>query len=274
MKRSAVVPVVAAVSVFGVSYGVLATAAGLPPWLTVVMSMAVFAGSSQFAAVAALGAGGPGAAVAAVVSGGLLNLRYLATGAAAARVLPGGRVRRFLLAQLVVDENYALAVGAGTPHHPDADTLIGAGVGLWLGWVLGSAAGGPGRRPRPGRGRRPPALHLARGRPRRGGGRRPPRTHVVIAAVVALAAATVAIKGAGALLPPLPDGLALRLAGLAPALLAALVYTEVAGDRGVPHVDAKLAGVGVATVLAALRAPLAVSVIAGAATAALLRVVT
>ena len=94
------------------------------------------------------------------------------------------------------------------------------------------------------------------------------------AAVAALAAVTIAIKGAGALLPPLPDRLARRLAGLAPALLAALVYTEVASQAGMPHVDAKLAGVGVATALAALRAPLAVSVVAGAATAALLRVVT
>jgi 4-azaleucine resistance transporter AzlC len=132
---------VAAVTVFGVSYGVLATAAGLPAWLTVAMSMTVFAGSAQFAAVSALAAGGPGAAVAAVVSGALLNSRYLATGAAAARVLPGGRLRRFLLAQLVVDESYALGVGAGTPHDPDAGVLVRSGSALWTGWVLGSAAG-------------------------------------------------------------------------------------------------------------------------------------
>lgn len=132
-------PVVAAVTVFGVSYGVLAAAAGLPAWLAVVMSMLVFAGSAQFATVAILGSGG--AAAAAILSGSLLNSRYLATGAVAARVLPGRRWQRFLLAQLVVDESFALAVGAGTPEEPDRRMLVGSGAALWLGWCGGSALG-------------------------------------------------------------------------------------------------------------------------------------
>lgn len=130
---------IAAVSVFGVSYGVLAAAAGLPAWLAVAMSAIVFAGSSQFAAVAILGTGG--SAAAAVLSGALLNSRYLGTGAVATRVLPGGRLRRFLLAQLVVDESFALAVGAGTPQHPDPRMLVGSGTALWIGWVGGSVIG-------------------------------------------------------------------------------------------------------------------------------------
>jgi hypothetical protein len=93
----------------------------------------------------------------------------------------------------------------------------------------------------------------------------------MVVAVAVLAVLTIAIKGAGSLLPPLPHRVVRRLAGLAPALLAALVYVELTGDRGVPQLDAKAAGVGVAVVLAALRLPFAVSVVAGAATAALLR---
>ena len=134
------VPVIAAVTVFGVSYGVLASGAGFPLWQAVLMSATVFAGSSQFVAVSILAGGG--SAAAAIVSGALLNARYLATGAAAARVLEGGRLRRFLLAQLVVDESYALAVGAGTPQRPDARTLVLSGGALWCGWVAGSAVGG------------------------------------------------------------------------------------------------------------------------------------
>lgn len=137
---SAAVPVVMAVSVLGVSYGVLADAAGFPLWQAALMSATVFAGSSQFAAVSVLGAGG--SAAAAVLSGALLNARYLATGAAAAHVLPGSRRRRFLLAQLVVDENYALAVGAGTAERPDVSVLVRTGGALWGGWLLGSIAGG------------------------------------------------------------------------------------------------------------------------------------
>lgn len=140
--RSAVLaalPVVAAVGVFGVSYGVLASAAGIPRWQAVLMSATVFAGSAQFAAVAALASGG--GALGAIVSGGLLNTRYLATGAAAARVLPGGRLKRFLLAQLVVDESYALGVGSGSPERPDPDMLVLSGAMLWMSWVTGSTLG-------------------------------------------------------------------------------------------------------------------------------------
>lgn len=137
---AAVAPVVAAVSVFGVSYGVLASAAGIPVWQAMLMSATVFAGSSQFAAVSVLGSGG--SAAAAVVSGALLNARYLATGAAVARVLPGSRLQRFLQAQLVVDESYALAVGAGSAQRPDARVLVLSGAALWIGWVGGSAIGG------------------------------------------------------------------------------------------------------------------------------------
>jgi predicted branched-subunit amino acid permease len=99
----------------------------------------VFAGSAQFAAVAALASGG--GALGAIVSGGLLNTRYLATGAAAARVLPGGRLKRFLLAQLVVDESYALGVGSGSPERPDPDMLVLSGAMLWMSWVTGSTLG-------------------------------------------------------------------------------------------------------------------------------------
>ena len=134
------IPIVVAVSVFGVSYGVLAGAAGLPAWQAVLMSATVFAGSSQFAVVSVLGGGGSVAS--AVTAGALLNARYLATGAAAARVLEGGRVRRFLLAQLVVDESYALAVRAGSAERPDRATMLRAGVALWCGWVGGSILGG------------------------------------------------------------------------------------------------------------------------------------
>jgi hypothetical protein len=95
----------------------------------------------------------------------------------------------------------------------------------------------------------------------------------VIGAVLALGVITVLIKGAGSLLPHPPEHLAHRLAGLAPALLAALVWVELTGDDGVPRVDAKTAGVAAAVVLFAVRAPFAVCVVSGAAVAAVIRLV-
>jgi 4-azaleucine resistance transporter AzlC len=135
----AAAPVVAAVTIFGVSYGVLATAAGLAAWQAVLMSAVVFAGSAQFAFVGVLAAhGGPAAAL---LSGALLNTRYVAIGAAAARTLPGARLRRFLTAQLVVDESFAIGVGAGSAARPDPTAMVVSGVALWAGWMGGSLAG-------------------------------------------------------------------------------------------------------------------------------------
>ena len=135
----AAAPVVAAVVVFGVSYGVLATAAGLATWQVLLMSAFVFAGSAQFAFVGVIAAGGGPAAAA--FSGALLNTRYLATGVAAARTLPGNKPRRFLTAQLVVDESFAMGVGAGSAARPDARTMTVIGAALWVGWLAGSFAG-------------------------------------------------------------------------------------------------------------------------------------
>ena len=93
-------------------------------------------------------------------------------------------------------------------------------------------------------------------------------------AIVALALVTFLFKGAGALVPSIPEPVERRLGGLAPALLAALVVTELTDDRGVPQPDAKAAGVAVAVVLAWRKAPFAACVLAGAAVAAGLRAVT
>jgi 4-azaleucine resistance transporter AzlC len=135
----AAAPIALAVFVFGISFGVLAIAAHLPGWAAVLMSVLVFAGSSQFAALGVISAGG--SVLTAIFAGALLNLRYIATGIAVARSLPGGRLTRALLAQLVVDENYALAVAAGEPGRPDRRTLLLVGATLYGVWVLGTLIG-------------------------------------------------------------------------------------------------------------------------------------
>jgi len=66
------------------------------------MSLTTFAGSAQLAAVSVLGAGG--GAAAAILAAVLLNSRYVPIGLSAASALDGGRLRRALEAQLVVDE--------------------------------------------------------------------------------------------------------------------------------------------------------------------------
>ena len=135
----AAAPIAIAVFVFGISFGVLAVAAKLPGWAAVLMSILVFAGSAQFAAVGVIAAGG--GVLSAVLTGALLNVRYLATGIASARSLPGGRWRRALLGQLVVDESFAMGVAAGEGGRPDRRTLLLTGALLYSVWILGTLLG-------------------------------------------------------------------------------------------------------------------------------------
>ncbi len=140
LRRGAMtaLPLAAAVALFAVSFGVLASASGgMGALAAVVMSMTTFAGSAQFAAASILGAGGqPAAAIAAAL---LLNARYLPIGISVARFLHGGPLRRFFQGQLVVDESWAIAARGGGQF--DGQRLIGAGVVLWLAWVGGTVVG-------------------------------------------------------------------------------------------------------------------------------------
>lgn len=93
-------------------------------------------------------------------------------------------------------------------------------------------------------------------------------------AVVAVGAATVALKSVGPVLlggRPLPDHLTGVVELLAPALLAALVLTQVAGGDDEVVLDARLVGLGAAVVAILLRAPLLAVVVAAAASTAIVR---
>lgn len=133
----AVSPLAVAIGVLGVLFGYLATSTGLTSVAAVLMSATTFAGSAQFAAVSVLGAGGTVAA--AVSAATLLNARYAAMGVALAPALPGGMWKRLLLAQLAVDESWAVAyLGEGRFSR---ERLVGAGLALYAVHVSSTAAG-------------------------------------------------------------------------------------------------------------------------------------
>lgn len=133
----AIAPLALVVFGFGVSYGVLARAAGMGGVAPVVMSMTTFAGSSQFAAASVLTGGGSSAT--AILAAVLLNARYLPIGVTVAPSLEGGFWSRLLHAQLTVDESWAVAREEGGRWNPRV--LLVAGAGIWLGWVLGTVVG-------------------------------------------------------------------------------------------------------------------------------------
>jgi 4-azaleucine resistance transporter AzlC len=131
-----VAPFSIAVFGFGMSFGVLArpTMGTIAP---IVMSATTFAGSAQFASASILSAGGTLAA--AVVAAILLNARYGPIGVAVAPSLTGPSWSRFLRAQLVVDETWALSADGRGGHDPKL--IVGAGLVLYAAWVSGTAAG-------------------------------------------------------------------------------------------------------------------------------------
>lgn len=122
------------------SFGVVAREAGFSLVAAVVMSVVVFAGSAQFAAVAVLGAGGgPAAALAAAT---LMNSRFLPMGVALAPSLPGRAWWRGLQGQAVVDSSWAVAAnGDGTF---DRWRLFGTTLPQYVAWQLGTLVGAYG----------------------------------------------------------------------------------------------------------------------------------
>src|SRR4051794_4043187 len=101
------------VGVYGVSFGVLAVAAGMTTAQACVMSMLVFTGASQFAFVGVLAAGG--GALAAMGPAVMLALRNAAYGLSLAPILPGRLRDRALAAHLVLDESTAMARAQDDP---------------------------------------------------------------------------------------------------------------------------------------------------------------
>ncbi len=122
----------------GASFGAISVSGGLDWWVPVVLSVVVFAGGAQFAAVGVVLAGG--SAFAGVVAGLVLNARLLPFGFAVADVL-GSRWRtRLLGAHLITDESVAFAI-----RHDDPDRRRSAfwvcAVALFGCWNLAVVAG-------------------------------------------------------------------------------------------------------------------------------------
>jgi 4-azaleucine resistance transporter AzlC len=119
-----------------VSFGVLAEPL-MGQIAPIVMSIVVFSGAAQFAGLSVLLAGGGiGPAVAA---GLLMNARYLPMGFAFGPSLRGGRFKRAVQGQAVVDASWAISSrGDGTF---DRFILFGATIPQATAWISGTAVG-------------------------------------------------------------------------------------------------------------------------------------
>jgi 4-azaleucine resistance transporter AzlC len=133
----AAVPFALAGFVVAISFGISARAAGMPAAAAIVMSAIMYAGAAQFAAVAILAQGG--SVVAAVLAAMLMNGRYFAMGLALGPSLKGGRVRRAIEGQTLVDASWAMA-NRGDGRF-DRHTLFGSSAPQYVAWLSGTIIG-------------------------------------------------------------------------------------------------------------------------------------
>src|SRR5215468_964474 len=125
---------------FGIVYAVTARAAGLTAPEIVGMSVLVFGGAAQFAAVNLI-AGGAGA-LAVIAGTAIANARYvLASASIAPQVRHLPRWWRSLYAFHLSDESYALAMARFLQGDGSAAYAFGANLGMVVPWVGAAVAG-------------------------------------------------------------------------------------------------------------------------------------
>lgn len=133
--------VCAADTMVGAAFGAVAVSSGLPLWVPVALSVAVFAGAAQFLFVGVLAAGGnPAAAVATAL---LVNVRLVPLGLAVGDLLGTGWLRRLVGSHLITDESVAFAVVQDRPDLRRA-AFWGCGLAVFGCWNLGVVVGAVG----------------------------------------------------------------------------------------------------------------------------------
>jgi 4-azaleucine resistance transporter AzlC len=136
-------PVVIGVIPFGLAYGILAVQAGLSIGETLLMSLVVFAGASQFMAAGMFQAGAGGPLI--VFSTLLINLRHLVMGLSLSPYFRHETSRwRGLLAFGMADESYLVSIThfretgdpRGSRHY-----MLGSEFLMYVVWAASSLAG-------------------------------------------------------------------------------------------------------------------------------------
>ena len=123
---------------FGVSFGAISIGSGLTLPQTMVLSLVMFTGASQFAFVGVAASGGsPFAAVPAALLLGMRNAFY---GVPISEILHPRGFARLWTAHFVIDETTAMAIGQATPR-ARRFAFWTTGMILFSLWQLGSLAG-------------------------------------------------------------------------------------------------------------------------------------
>lgn len=141
----ATIPLIIGAIPFGIIFGVVSLAAGMPWWATQAMSVFVFAGASQFIAADLIAHATPHPFI--VLTTFIINLRHALYGASVANHLRDLPVAwRAALAFQMTDESYATTIvhyrdetrGDGSNKHW---YFLGSNLSMYLAWQIDTAAG-------------------------------------------------------------------------------------------------------------------------------------
>jgi 4-azaleucine resistance transporter AzlC len=139
----ACLPVLPGVMAFGAISGVAMVAAGMPHYLAMLMSVLVYAGSSQLAALQLLSSGTPLAI--AVLAALVINLRFSIYSLSIAPHLAAASPRwRPLLSYLLSDNGYAMAIRGYERSQEPAGKVwyyLGSCSAIWITWQIGTLTG-------------------------------------------------------------------------------------------------------------------------------------
>jgi len=139
----AVLPFVAGTIPFGLVTGIATKAAGLTPLEAAAMTVIVFAGTAQIAALPLMVAGVPGVVI--ILTAFIINLRFVIYSAAAAPYFRDLPMRwRLLLGYFVTDTGFALFIRrvADQPDLPQRHWFfLGAGNMVAVVWIVSAVIG-------------------------------------------------------------------------------------------------------------------------------------
>jgi predicted branched-subunit amino acid permease len=140
-----VAPAAAAIAVFGLIYGAIARPL-IGAELTMLSSLVVFSGATQFSVIGLVAAGA--AAPAVLATAAILNVRHLMMGAVLRSSLGPSRAKRALLAWFLLDESFGFTMLAAerVPPGPEREavaerTLLVTGLFCYAAWLGGTFLG-------------------------------------------------------------------------------------------------------------------------------------
>lgn len=126
-------PIGISVAIYGLVYGVLGAKAGLSIFEVAAMSLFVFAGASQIAAVQMIALGSNPFSI--IITVFIINLRHLLMGASISTYLKEFPFKmKMFNAFFMTDESYAVTYNHFQKNKPTTEYFLGSGLNIYLLW--------------------------------------------------------------------------------------------------------------------------------------------